>query len=442
MKGQDFRIIDNQYGVLDLHTDITISGTLLAPVIEGSLEVSDGRLELDEILPQVATNNYATEAEYQGIPTERLRGAIVPDILGEDDEAPTLTPGMNTFTTKATAAASPAAPPLAAAGTPGAPAPSPEGTPATGTQQPQAAVAAQDAPAPAAEQASPAAETPASAGAERGAAAPRGSFADAALNIQVRIPDNLVLRGTDIEASRTSIGDVNVTLGGEFRVAKTAGKPVVLLGAVNTVRGTYSYQGRQFEIVRDGQIAFRGGEEIDPRLDITAQRNIQGVEARVRIQGTSRRPQLSLSSDPPLDEGDILALIVFNQPLNQLGAGQQSSLSEKAGGVAAGFVVSPLAQALGSSLDLDQFEVQTTDPTGRVNPAVVIGQQVTQDMFLRFRQQFGNQQVSQFLLEYRLADFLRLQGNVAEGDGLTAGNRSLTQRIERYGVDLVFFFSF
>jgi len=235
---------------------------------------------------------------------------------------------------------------------------------------------------------------------------------------------------------------LNATLGGDFRVAKTAGKPTVLLGAVNTVRGTYAYQGRRFDLVRDGQILFRGSEEIDPRLDITAERTIQGVEARVRIQGTARKPELSLSSTPPLDEGDILALIVFNQPLNQLGTGQQNSLAQRAGGIAAGFVMSPLAEALGSTLDLDQFEVETTDPTGRVNPAVVIGQQVTQDMFLRFRQQFGNQQVTQFLLEYRLADFLRLQGNVAEGDGLTAGNRSLTQRIERYGMDLVFYFSF
>ena len=244
------------------------------------------------------------------------------------------------------------------------------------------------------------------------------------------------------EAARASIGDLNATLGGDFRVAKAAGKPVVLLGNVNTVRGTYAYQGRQFDIARDGQIVFRGDQEIDPRLDITAQRTIQGVEARVRIQGSARRPELSLSSDPPLDEGDILALIIFNQPLNQLGTGEQNSLAQRAGGIAAGFVVSPLAEALGSSLDLDQFEVETTDPTGRVNPAIVIGQQVTQDMFLRFRQQFGNQAVSQFLLEYRLADFMRLQGNVAEGDGLTAGNRSLTQRIERYGVDLVFHFSF
>lgn len=394
MKGTDFRVLDNDYGLLDLDTDMTISGTLLAPVLEGSIAVSDGRLELDEILPQVADTAYATRAEYQGIPTARLRGAIVPDLLGADDRPVRLEPGVNTFTL-------------------GAPKPSTDsdGDPTadrTDTADPE----------------------------------PVGVFAGAALNIQVNIPDNLVLRGQSIEAARASIGDLNATVGGNFRVAKTANKPAVLLGAVTTVRGTYAYQGRRFEILRDGQILFRGSEEIDPRLDITAERVIQGVEARVRIQGTARKPELSLSSNPPLDDGDILALIVFNQPLNQLGTGQQNSLSERAGGIAAGFVVSPLAEALGSTLDLDQFEVETTDPSGRVNPAVVIGQQVTQDLFLRFRQQFGNQQVSQFLLEYRLANSLRLQGNVAEGEGLTAGNRSLTQRIEQYGVDLVFYFSF
>ncbi len=432
IEGNDFRVLDNEFGLLDLHSALTVSGTLLAPVIEGTLEVSDGRLELDELLPRVADTTYATQAEYQGIPTARLRGAIVPDLLGMNDRVPDLQPGLNTFTLGGPPAASAVAP---ASGAPRETPPAPPGDAATGAQSAQeAAPDAARVEAPAASPEAPAAEAAADASA--------GVFASTALNIQVRIPDNLVVRGQSIEAARASVGDLNATLGGDFRVAKAAGKPVVLLGSVNTVRGTYSYQGRRFDLVRDGQILFRGNEEIDPRLDITAQRLIQGVEARVRIQGTARKPELSLSSSPPLDQGDILALIVFNQPLNQLGTGQQSSLAQKAGGIAAGFVVSPLAEALGSTLDLDQFEVETTDPSGRVNPAVVIGQQVTQDLFLRFRQQFGNQQVSQFLLEYRLADFLRLQGNVAEGDGLTAGNRSLAQRIERYGVDLVFYFSF
>lgn len=392
MQGRDFRVLDNDYGLLDLDVDLTVSGTLLAPVVEGKVAVSDGRLELDEIVPQVVDTAYATKAEYQGIPTERLRGAIVPELLDAEDHPLPLAPGLNTFTLNAP-------PPVASA--------DPGGAAASTAAEPPPSVVAQT-----------------------------------ALNVQVRIPDNLVVRGQRIEVARSSVGDLNATLGGDFRVAKTAGKPAVLLGAISTVRGTYAYQGRRFDLVRDGQILFRGDEDVDPRLDISAERVIQGVEARVRIQGSARKPELSLSSNPPLDEGDILALIVFNQPLNQLGTGQQNSVAQRAGGIAAGFVVSPLAEALGSTLDLDQFEVETTDPSGRVNPAIVIGQQVTQDLFLRFRQQFGNQQVSQFLLEYRLANFLRLQGNAAEGDGLTAGNRSLTQRIEQYGVDLVFYFTF
>lgn len=410
MTGQDFRVIDNAFGLLDLDADLVVTGTLLAPTIEGTIGVAGGRLELDAILPRIATNTYATQAEYQGIPTDALEGPVVPNILGEEGERAKPPAG----------AATPPASETAAQGAPPAPGAAPIRVPDPGPDQ----VPDQPGATP-----TPVVEEP-------------DVFGDMSLNVQVRIPDNLILRGQDIEAGGASIGDVNATLGGDFRVTKTPQQPIVLLGVVNTVRGTYSYQGRQFDIARDGQIVFRGGSEIDPRLDITAERVIQGVEARVRIQGTAQQPELSLSSNPPLDQGDILALIVFNQPMNQLGTGQQNSLAERAGGIAAGLVVSPLAQALGSTLDLDQFEVQTTDPSGRVNPAVVIGQQVSQDVFLRFRQQFGNQQVSQFLLEYRLADYLRLQGSFADGDGLTTGNRSLTQRIERYGVDLVFFFSF
>lgn len=371
VSGKGVRVLDNELGQMDLDSTLEITGTLAAPVIEGDLVVTNGRLEVDVLLPRFAVGTYDTEPTYQGIPTYRDEDAlpVVPDILG-------------TASTDETA--------------------------------------------------------------DEESDASRAAFVydDMALNVRVRIPDNLVLRGRNVEVGGSGIGDVNVTMGGDFRVAKAAGEQLVLIGTVNTVRGTYSYQGRRFDIARDGQVLFRGDGTTNPSLDITAERVIQGVEARVRIQGTAEEPTLSLSSDPPLDEADVLALIVFNQPLNQLGTGQQNTLAQRAGGVAAGFAVSPIAQALGNTLDLDLFDVETTDPSGRVNPAVVIGQQVNQDLFVKFRQQFGNQQVSQFLLEYRLADFLRLQSSVAEGEGLARGNRSLTQRIERYGADLVFYFAF
>ena len=84
------------------------------------------------------------------------------------------------------------------------------------------------------------------------------------------------------------LGALNVTLGGDLRATKAPGEQIVLVGAVNTVRGTYDFQGRRFEILRDGTVRFDGEplNELNPILDIRTQRLIQGVEARVNVRGT------------------------------------------------------------------------------------------------------------------------------------------------------------
>jgi translocation and assembly module TamB len=113
---------------------------------------------------------------------------------------------------------------------------------------------------------------------------------------------------------------------------------VRLTGTVNTIRGTYDFQGRRFEVLREGGIRFEGTEDFDPTLDLRTRRMIQGVDARVDIRGTLKRPEVKLSSTPPLEDADILALVVFNQPLNQLGSGQQASLVQTAQNLATGAV--------------------------------------------------------------------------------------------------------
>ena len=86
-----------------------------------------------------------------------------------------------------------------------------------------------------------------------------------------------------------------------------------------------------------------------------------GVTARIQITGTARAPQISLSSTPPLDEADILSLIVFNRSVNELGTGERASLAETAGGIASGFVASSLGRSIGKALDVDLFEITTSD---------------------------------------------------------------------------------
>jgi autotransporter translocation and assembly factor TamB len=260
------------------------------------------------------------------------------------------------------------------------------------------------------------------------------------------MPDNVVLRGKDLRPggpTGTTLGDLNITIGGDVRIRKNPGGPPTLLGVVHPIRGFYEFQARRFEVEREGTIRFIGLSTINPTLDVAATRKIPntGVTARIHITGTPKTPQLELSSTPPLDEADILALIVFNRPVNELGTGERSSLAATAGGIATGFIAAPLGESIGKALDLDLFEITTTTETGELGAGITLGQQLNEATFIKMRQEFGVRSTTQFQLEYQIARFLRAQASAAPETSGSA-NRINQRRVERAGIDLIFFFSY
>ncbi|MGE3508888.1 MAG: translocation/assembly module TamB domain-containing protein, partial [Vicinamibacterales bacterium] len=269
---------------------------------------------------------------------------------------------------------------------------------------------------------------------------PTGPYEAAAVDVTVDVPNALVVRGDNLQLPDAPIGlgALTLTLGGDVRATKKPGDTLRLVGTVNTVRGEYDFQGRRFEILRDGGIRFVGLEEINPTLDLRTRRLIQGVEARVNIRGTLRSPQIELASTPPLEPADILSLIVFNQPLNQLGEGQQTSLLSRAQALAAGAVAGQLAQSIGNALNLDTFEIQVAPEFGG-GPQVTLGQQVSDRLFLRVQQGIGVQSTTNLVLEYQVSDWLRLQTKIVQG---ASTQPSLFLRNQGSGADLLFFFSY
>src|SRR5690606_31190776 len=138
----------------------------------------------------------------------------------------------------------------------------------------------------------------------------------------------------------------------------------------------------------------------------------------------------------PLEESDVLALIVFNRQVNELGSGERSSLAATAGGIATGFIAAPLGDSIGRALDLDLFEITTTTESGELGAGVTVGQQIGDRAFVKLRQQFGEYSTTEFLLEYQLSRFLRLQAAAAPQTTGSA-NRITQRRVERAGIDLI-----
>jgi translocation and assembly module TamB len=383
---QNFEVVDNEVGDVGIDSQLRITGELRRPRVEGEVRLEAARLEVDKLLA-LFYNPYSVES--------------VPEVVSVERKAEDAGSAQEAARQALDRAAVSAAPPAA-----------------------EARTGAEVKP----EEAAPSAIAP------------------VALDVRLRIPENLVLRGKNLRPGGPSggaIGDMNITVGGDLRIRKDPDAKVTLDGSIDTVRGTYQFQGRRFDLVRGGTLRFTGESEINPLLDISATRDIPntGVQAQLHISGTAKTPELKLSSTPPLEESDILALILFNRPVNELGTGERSSLANTAGGIASGFLAAPLGESIGKALDLDLFEITTTTDTGELGAGITIGQQVGDRAFFKLRQQFGDRNTSEFLLEFQLARFLRMQTSAApETSG--AGNRIGQRRIERAGVDLIFFFSY
>jgi autotransporter translocation and assembly factor TamB len=273
------------------------------------------------------------------------------------------------------------------------------------------------------------------------------SLMAAALNglstdVHITVPDDLVVKSADLQApgSPVGLGALVVTLGGDLRATKAPGGQIALVGVVNTVRGSYTFQGRRFDIMRDGFVRFTGEPvtDMDPELDIRTRRLIQAVEARVNVRGTLKQPEIVLASTPPLENADILSLIVFNQPVNQLGETQQLSLIQQAQYLAGGALTSELSQSIASALNLNEFDINLAPESG-TGAQIRIGQQVGPNLFVRLEQGVGDQSQTNLIVEYELQKWLRLQTNYVQG---ASTQQQLFQRMQGSGVNLLFFFSY
>ena len=260
------------------------------------------------------------------------------------------------------------------------------------------------------------------------------------MDLHVTVPNDFVVKADDLRAPGAPIGlgALLITLGGDLYVSKVPWDQIRITGAVNTVRGHYDFQGRRFDILRDGTVRFDGLDDLDPTLDIRTERVIQAVTANVNVRGTLEQPDIVLSSTPPLEQADILSLIVFNQPLNSVGEGQQISLMQRAQAMAAGAVAGQFAKSIGDALNLDEFEINLAPEQGG-GPQVTLGQQVGENLYVKVQQGVGEIGQTNIILEYELAKWLRLRTNVLQGSSTQA---NLFQRQQGSGADLLFFFSY
>jgi autotransporter translocation and assembly factor TamB len=260
------------------------------------------------------------------------------------------------------------------------------------------------------------------------------------LGIELHVPGTLRMVGENIQVSPGTplgLGAVNLRAVGDLYLYKDPAQPLYVTGSLDSVTGTYAFQGRRFDLDPVSSINFRG--DLTPELYVSVLREISSVEARVTITGPLSEPELQLTSTPPLDPSDILSLIVFNTSTNDLSASQQNELAVRAGTLAAGFLAAPVLTAIEHSLGLETLEIEpSSDLSGGTR--VTIGNEIAPGLVARFSRQFGDAEYDEATLEYYLSRLFRIRATFSDASSLAS--RSPFRRVERAGIDFLLLFSF
>ncbi|MCF8146659.1 MAG: translocation/assembly module TamB domain-containing protein [Deltaproteobacteria bacterium] len=196
------------------------------------------------------------------------------------------------------------------------------------------------------------------------------------MDLSLQIPARFFVRGRGLDA--------------EFQGQLTAQGPAydpVIQGTLHVVRGTFQFLSRTFHITQ-GQIVFEGATPPNPFLNITTQVTAGQIDARVRVTGPADAFKMTLTSQPPLPQDEIMANILFGQSVAKLNAFQAYQLATAISQLSGGDMPD-IAGRTRSLLHVDRLSISGGDDTNRSDggPTISAGKYVSEDVYVGVEQE-------------------------------------------------------
>ncbi len=227
---------------------------------------------------------------------------------------------------------------------------------------------------------------------------------DTSLNISIKGVENILIQN-NIARSPLSMS---------INVMGTVSKPGII-GRLESDEGTVYFRGNEFRILEGSNIDFIDPEGIVPMFHILADTYRNNYYIRLSLDGTTDNFTLSLFSDPPLSEEDILSLLTFGQ-LSKEARGLESGI---AANEAASMVTGDIQQEVSYITGFERFEIEPhTTNAGAFSPKITLGKRMLEDrVFVTYSQAIGTTEEQVYKIEYKLEKNLFLIGSRDEVGG-------------------------
>ncbi|WP_284734541.1 translocation/assembly module TamB domain-containing protein [Sphingosinicella terrae] len=232
------------------------------------------------------------------------------------------------------------------------------------------------------------------------------------LALDVSAPNRMMVTGLGMNSEWSA----------DVRVAGTVTEPRIT-GSAELIDGTYDFAGRRFDLIR-GNIRFQGESPVNPQLDIAAEARVRGLNAQIRVSGSSERPEIAFTSTPALPQDELLSRILFGTSITSLSAPEAvqlasavASLNNPGGGL------DPI-NALRRSVGLDRLRVLPADVTQGIGTQLAAGKYLGRRVYVEVVT--DGRGYSATTVEYQITRWLSLLSSIS-----TIGRESVNLRVSR-----------
>ncbi len=209
--------------------------------------------------------------------------------------------------------------------------------------------------------------------------------------------DVIVSMGRDTWVRQSANPQLAIQMSGDLRITKPRADSLSLVGEIEAIpqRSYIEQFGRRFSLA-PSTITFRGSPaqtlvDIQGTYSVPSAGSPDQAEVTIRlgVEGTPERMNVLLSSDPSMDNSDIVSYLATGRPASQdvdLGTSQTNgtgTLGTFGTGLAVGAVANAIEGAAADRIGLDVVNIETDGLRGA---RLVAGRYVSPSLFVGFKQ--------------------------------------------------------
>lgn len=194
-----------------------------------------------------------------------------------------------------------------------------------------------------------------------------------------------------------------------LQIRGTGARPVAL-GRIIISQGDINFFGNKYTIKR-GEVSFYNPTKVEPTLDLDLETRVRGVDVTVNFTGPIDKLNVSYRSDPPLQPGEIIALLTVGRSptASTVGSSQSgatgSFLQSGANSLLGSAISAPISSQLQRFFGVSRIKI---DPTiagleGTPQARVTVEQQVSKDVTITFVTNLNRSQQQVVRFEWNLS---------------------------------------